>query len=138
MRATFLTTPELLDAKWPQAAPLLDPVVKEAARGEFTMEDLHRMSKEGRVIAAVAEHDGTVCMAMVFEFVHYPQTLAVNILALGGSGLAGVADEFWATFRQWCVQAGATVIEAACSDAMARILRRHGFESTYRIVRSAL
>lgn len=132
---TFMTSPELLVRKWEQAAPLFEPVITDAARGEFTVADLHRLAQEGRVICAVAEVDGKAQLAIAFEFVHYPQVLAVNIMALGGRGLADAAEQFWETFLHWCKGAGASVIEAACSGAMARLLERYGFETTYRVVR---
>ena len=138
MKATFLTSPALLADKFHLAATLLQPVVDQAARGEFTVDDIRRMTEEGRAITAVFEKDGRAVMALAFEFVHYPQTLAVNILALGGSNLDDVAAEFWATLKNWCKRAGATTIEASCSDAMARLLGRFGFEPVYRVVRTEL
>lgn len=138
MHATFITTPELLAQKFHLAAPLLQPVIDQAARGEFTVEDIRRMTEQGRVITAIGEQDGVAILAMAFEFVHYPQTLAVNILALGGHSLDIAVAEFWDLFRSWCKSAGATVIEASCSDAMARLLARYGFEPVYRVVRSDL
>lgn len=77
-------------------------------------------------------------MAMVFEFVHYPQQLAVNIMALGGSELGSVLQEFMETFREWCKEAGATNIEAACSPGMSRMLSKYEFKTTYQLVRVAL
>lgn len=138
MQVTFITNPQLLEQKFHLIEPLLLPVVKEAARGEFSVEDIKRMTAEGRVISAVAEKDGEPVMAMAFEFVHYPQILAVNVMALGGHGLDAIADEFWETFRSWCKSAGASVIEASCSNAMARLLGRYGFETVYRVVRAGL
>ncbi len=138
MHATFITSPELLEQKFHLAAPLLQPVIDQAARGEFTVEDIRRMTSEGRVITAVVEQDGEAVLALAFEFVHYPQTLAVNIMALGGKDLGKAADEFWDTLRDWFRSAGATVIEASCSDAMARLLGRYGFENVYRVVRAGL
>lgn len=138
MEVTFITSPELFEQKFHMAAPLLLPVVEKAARGEFELVDLARLTREGRAITALVEDQGQALLALVFEFVHYPQQLAVNIMALGGSGLATVADEFWERFRAWCKSAGAQVIEASCSDAMARLLARHGFEPAYRVVRSPL
>lgn len=138
MNATFITDRALFGQHFHKAAPLLQPVVDHAARGEFTMEDIRSMTEAGRVITAIAEKDGATVMAMAFEFVHYPQTVAVNILALGGRGVDEVAAEFWATFKDWCRSAGATTIEASCSDAMARLLSRHEFKSVYRVVRVEL
>jgi hypothetical protein len=138
MNVTFITSPELLAQKFHIAAPLLQPVIDQAARGEFTLKDIERMTAEGKVITAVAELDGVGKIAMAFEFVHYPQTLAVNVMALGGSGLDEAAAEFWDAFKSWCKDAGASVIEASCSDAMARMLGRIGFETVYRVVRAEL
>ena len=138
MRVTFLTDPLLVAQKFHQVVPLLQPVIDQAARGELTVEDIRTLSESGRFITGIAEEGDEVVMAMVFEFIHYPRMLAVNIVALGGRDLETVTVEFWETFRAWCKSAGASVIEASCSEAMARMLRRQGFESTYRVVRSSL
>lgn len=138
MNVTFITSHELLAQKFHMAEPLLQPVIDKAARGEFTVKDIERMTAEGRVITAVGEQDGAGKFAMAFEFVHYPQTLAVNVMAFGGSGLDDAAAEFFEAFKAWCKGAGATVIEASCSDAMARMLGRIGFKPVYRVVRAEL
>lgn len=138
MEVTFITDARLFDQKFHMAVPLLQPVIDQAARGEFTVDDLARLTREGRAITAVAERDGQPLMAMAFEFVHYPQTLAINIMALGGRDLEAVASQFWPTFRAWCRRAGVNVIEASCSPAMARLLAPWGFESAYRVVRAPL
>ena len=138
MKVTFITDTTLLEQKFHLAKPLLQPVIDQAARGEFTLDDIERMTAEGKVITAVAEDGDKAVMAMAFEFVHYPQALAVNVMALGGHGLDGIASEFWDSFKAWAKLAGATVIEASCSDAMARMLGRIGFESVYRVVRAEI
>lgn len=138
MNATFITDRALFAQHFFKAVPLLQPVIDQAARGEFTVEDIRRMTEAGRVITAIAEKDGDTVMAMAFEFVHYPQSVAVNILALGGAGLDEVATAFWSTFKDWCRSAGASAIEASCSDAMARLLCRQEFKSVYRVVRAEL
>lgn len=139
MKVIFMTTPELVDAQFQHAAPLLQPVVDQAARGEFTVADVERLTREGRAITAlVSDDDGQPLLALAFEFVSYPRQLAVNIMAMGGQGLKDAAQVFWDRFREWCRSAGATVIEASCSPAMARMLRQHGFENVYQVVRSVL
>lgn len=127
-----------MDEKFSLVEPLLQPVIDQAARGEFTVMDVREMASRGQAIVALVEGEDGPALAMAFEFVHYPQTLSVNIMALGGSGLAEAADEFWELFRMWCRSAGASLIEAACSEAMARMLKRHGFDAVYRVVRSEL
>ena len=139
MNVIFMTTHALVDAHFSQAAPLLQPVVDQAARGEFTVDDIERLTREGRAITAlVSDDEGAPLLAMAFEFVSYPRQVAVNIMALGGERLQEAAENFWGTFRQWCKSAGAEVLEASCSPAMARMLRQHGFDSAYQVVRSEL
>jgi hypothetical protein len=138
MQVTFITTPELFEQKFHLAAPLLQPVVDRAIKGELALKDIASMTKSGRFITAVAEHDGQPVMAMSFEFVTYPQQLAVNIVALGGHGLAEIVAQFWETFKAWCRSAGVDMIEAWCGDAMARLLGRYEFKSAYQVVRVQL
>lgn len=138
MQVTFITDQVLLVGKFHLAAPLLEPVVREAGRGEFTVDDIRRLNAQGEVITALFENDGEPVAAMAFEFVYYPQTLAVNIMAFGGKRFDEVTTEFWDLFKEWCKAAGASFIEASCSDAMARLLGRYGFDLTYRVVRAAL
>lgn len=138
MNVTFITSPELLARKFAIAAPLLEPVITQAAHGEFTVEDLRKLNESGKAITALVESDGKPLMAMVFEFVHYPKMMAVNIMALGGQCLDEAATQFWDGFRGWCKEAGAVAIEASCSPAMTRLLSKYGFTTTYQLVRSAL
>lgn len=138
MDITFITTPELLARKFAIAAPLLEPVVKEAAKGEFTVDDLYDLNLQGKAITAVIEKDGNPAMAVVFEFVYYPQMMAVNIMALGGGYLDESITEFWEQFKQWCKDAGAVAIEASCSPGMTRLLSKYGFKPTYQLVRTEL
>lgn len=138
MNVTFIVSPELFEQHFHKAAPLLQPVVDQAARGEFTVADIARLTQAGRVIVALVECDDVPMLALAFEFVHYPQTLAVNILALGGRRVEEAAAQFWAMFKDWCKSAGASVIEASCSAAMVRLLGRYEFKSVYQVVRAEL
>jgi hypothetical protein len=138
MEITFITNPELLARKFAIAAQMLEPVVKEAAKGEFTVDDLYELNLQGKAITTLIEKDGNPAMAMVFEFVHYPQMMAVNIMALGGGYLDESIAEFWEQFKQWCKDAGAVAIEASCSPGMTRLLSKYGFKPTYQLVRTEL
>jgi hypothetical protein len=135
MRAVFLTTPDLIGLHWCSVCKLVDPVVHQAARGEFTLSDLAAMVESGRAHAAIALDGDTPVLAMVFEFRHYPSRMLVNIIALGGRDLAGVAVTFWPQFLEWAKESGASGIEACTSPAMTRAIRALGFLHTYDLVR---
>lgn len=136
MNVRFLTDPTELRSQWSDIAALLAPVVDEAARGEFTLCDIRRLAEQGDMIVGTCCDAAGMKMAMAFEFKHYPQCMAINIVALGGRDLQAVAGAYWPMFRAWAAEAGASHIEALCSKAMARMLvRDHEFSNTYEQVR---
>jgi len=135
MQAVFLTSPELIAQHWWSVAHLLEPVVSQAARGEFTIEDLARMVEGGLAFAAMACDGDAPVLALVFEFRHYPARMVINIMALGGRDLARSAVIFWPQFLAWARESGVTEIEACTSPAMTRALKGLGFAHTYDVVR---
>lgn len=135
MRAIFLTTPELRTQYWPTVAELVAPAVHEAARGEFTLDDLAVMVENGTAVAGLALEGDLPAMGMVFEFRQYPRRTVINVMALGGVDLRRVAGIFWSQFVGWAQQFGVAEIEALCSPGMTRLLAEIGFAHTYNLVR---
>ena len=87
MRLRFYGPDDVADV-WPDVAPLFEKVVEKAVHGEFTVDDLFRLAKAGRITVGLArEDDGgkTPVMAVAFEFRRYPSATAVNVLAMGGA-----------------------------------------------------
>lgn len=138
MNVIFLNSPELLNEYWDRAAIHFEPVVAEAARGEFIVKDIKRLCDENRALIAVVLDGDKVILAMAFEFIFYPRMTACNIIALGGSRLEESANQFFITFKEWLYGIGVTVIEASCSSVMSRLLRRYGFAKTYEVMRLSL
>lgn len=136
MRVLFLNTPRLINLYWHSASALLEEVVEEAARGEFTLADLTQMVKAGTAIAGVVYNDlGEPILTVVFEFRFYPRKQVINIMALGGRQFHLATGTFWPQFVAWAKEYGVTEIEACTSPAMTRLLRGLGFQHTYDLVR---
>lgn len=135
MQALFLTSQRLITQHWPAASALLAPVL-DAARGEFTLDDLEELARDGRAVLGVAFEGDAPVMAMAFQFRHYPRCMAVNVMALGGRDMHAIASTFWPQFVAWAQESGASHIEACTSPAMARMLRPLGFSKTYELVRT--
>jgi hypothetical protein len=134
MDALFLTSQRLITEHWPTVARVIAPVL-DAARGEFTVDDLEELCREGRAVAGIFTDDsGQPLMAMVFEFRHFPRRTLLNVIALAGRDLEAVAATFWPTFRQWAKESGADEIEASTSPAMTRLLHPLGFRHIYNTV----
>ena len=138
MKPLFLTTPELIEAYWPDVSRCIKPVIDHAARGEFYLGDIKQMLDEKRAYVVIVSDDSGVVLALVYEFVFYPKVTACNIVALGGKLLDDAYRQFFVTFKKWLYGMGITVIEASCSSAMSRLLARYGFEKTYEVVRHAI
>lgn len=134
MQPLFLSSQRLISAHWPAVERLLAPVL-DAARGEFTLDDLRELCREGRALSGLAFKDGEPVMAFVLEFVHYPRAMHLRVIALGGSDVRGAARTFWPSFVEWAAECGVSHIEAYCAPAMTRLLRPLGFQHTYDTVR---
>ena len=69
MNAIFLTDKHLLDTWWDRAAVHFQPVVNDAAHGEFTVSDIRRLCEENRATCAVVVEGEDVILAIAFEFI---------------------------------------------------------------------
>jgi hypothetical protein len=135
MQALFLTSQRLITEHWPAAARLLAPVLR-ATRGEFTVDDLEELCRDGRAVAGVVSKDGEPVLALVFEWRFFPRKTVLNVIALAGRDLDAIAATFWPDFKAWAKESGATEIEACCSPAMTRLLAPLGFAHTYDTLRT--
>lgn len=129
--------PRASDEEFDVAAPLLEMVAK-ATHGEYTIDDLRIRAKDGRVLVAVAMRDSQPVMAWAIEEIRYPQVKSLNIMAIGGRDLRAAMEAAWPTVVEFAKSCGASFIEASCSRAMARLLKKSGFEATYTNVRFPL
>ncbi len=132
MQICFLVDPSELDTHFTSLALLFERVVRKATQGEFDVDDLYRLTQQGHITVGMIEQEGEVQLAVAFEFIAYPRWTAVNILALAGRDLAEAIAEFGDIFKAWCRTAGAQRIQASCSPAIARLLRRYGFTLAYQ------
>jgi hypothetical protein len=114
--------------------PVFGAMLTRTPCADFTVDDLFALSAKGRAVIGVVWQDDAPILAGAFEFRHYPQAVAVNIMALGGSSIRAAFRAFWPAFSAWCREMGAQRIEASCDDAMVRLLGRFGFGATSRNV----
>jgi hypothetical protein len=134
MQAIFLTSQRLITEHWPAVARLLERLGTE--HGEFTVDDLLELCRDGRAVAGIAfDEAGAPLLAMVWELRLYPRRTAVNVIALAGRDLAAVASTFWPHWLSWCRECGISDIQACTRPAMSRMLRRLGFRHTYNVLR---
>lgn len=136
MKLTFIQGEAALEAEFPQLLPIFErlPVVPE-----YRPAQLLELAQRGAAhIGRIEDESGVLIGAMAFEFINYPDVLAVNIIALAGERLDEIAGDLFSKFKEFCRLAGADIVEARCGEAMSRMLRRYGFGKAYNVVRARL
>jgi len=138
----LLATVENLDTYWPQTAEVLERCVNKAMHGELTLEDIYNGIKAGSMYALIAKNDEgeipDVALALILEIITYPQYTVLNITALGGRQLDLLKSKFWKHVCSWAFLNGVRTLQASVSPAMARILKRYGFDQVYLTMRMDL
>lgn len=123
---------EWVPAVWPRIARFIAAAL-EHSHGDYTLEQMQALVAAGQqmLLVAVAEDNALVGAATV-QLYNRPSARVAFITAIGGR-LISNAD----TFAQLkCVLAaqGATCIEGAAREAIARLWKRYGFVPKYQIV----
>ncbi|MFY3647026.1 hypothetical protein ACOTET_23010 [Achromobacter xylosoxidans] len=136
MKLTFIQGEAALEAEFPQLLPIFErlPVVPEYRPAQL----LDLALKGAAHIGRFEDERGDVVGAMAFEFIQYPDVLAVNIIALAGERLDEIAADLFGKFKEFCRLAGADIVEARCGEGMSRMLQRYGFGKAYNVVRANL
>lgn len=117
------------EADW----PLVRKWVGRCATLEINEQDMLAMCKSKRA-HLVMIYDVIPVGAMVFEYIEYPRSKAVHVLALGGRGVASM-NELWIEMKQAFAGQGVAFIQAFCKEPQSRLFARLGFKKETNIVR---
>lgn len=138
----LLSTVEMLDIYWLQAAPLLQRCIDEAMNGEIELQDIYDGVKAGTMYMIVLKNDEgelpEVALALVLELAHYHRLTVMNVTALGGQEMDLFKSKFWGHVCSWAFMNGVRTMQASASPAMARILKGYGFHHVYATMRMDL
>jgi hypothetical protein len=119
-----------------QTWPLVEGYIKAAVDAQvgekdYTIEQVQLMVTSGQWLLLVAAEDGAITGAAIVNFFNRPSHRIAFVMYIGGRLVCNHE-----TFSQLCdiLKAfGATKIEGAVSDSIARLWRRFGFTDKYRI-----
>ena len=101
--------------------------------GEQTSGDFVRQLAKGLGNLFVGMKDGELTTVMATEFVQYARKKTLRIVAVAGA--LRPFEPMLDFVESWAESNGATEIEAACRESMARMVRHYGFREVYRLVR---
>lgn len=119
----------------PQTWPLVEPYIAEAlkhAQGDYTVEHMQVYLTTGQKLLLVATEDNTIHGCAVLEMFNRPTQRVAYVSAIGGH-LVTSRDTF-EQLKTIVASFGATAIEGAARESVARLWKRYGFEEKYRIV----
>ena len=107
------------------------------SRGDYTLDQIKLFVLTGQWLLLVAVDDEQkIRGAMTVEFANRPNHRVAFITGTGGKFI--INAETFKQLENVCKENGATIIECAARDSVAKLLARFGFEEKYRILGVAL
>lgn len=134
MRVQHVTT-EWVARVWPDAAPFLADALSHSC-GEYTVEHAQALVSSGQWLLVLAHEDGAVRGAATITFINRPSQRVAFITAIGGRLVS--SRDTYQQLSELLKSFGATHIEGAAREAIARLWKRYGLTEKYRIVGAAL
>lgn len=122
---------EWVPAVWPKAKDHIAAAL-EHAKGDYTVEHVQVYLATGEWVLLVVTEGDEIKGAITVHLFNRPQERVAFITAIGGA-LISNKDTF-EQLRALMAAMGATTIEGAARESVARLWTRYGFEEKYRIV----
>lgn len=117
-----------------QTWPLVQDYIKWALdyQTDYTLEHVKTFLSNGSWMLIVAADDSGIRGAAVVNFMNRPNDRVAFVVAMGGKLIS--SKETFAEFSALLKVFGATYIEGAARESIARLWTRYGLEEKYRIV----
>jgi len=122
---------EWVNRVWEQVAPHIESAL-DWCDGEYTVDHARVLVTSGQWVLLVALEDDRIVGAATLTLFNRPTDRVAFITAIGGAGVS--SQETFAQLRAIAAAHGATCLEGAAREAVARLWRRYEFEEKYRIV----
>lgn len=118
-----------------QTWPLVESYISSAlehGQDDYTVEQAKVFVTTGQWTLVVATKDGKVEGAAVINFFNRPNYRVAFVVCIGGRLISN--EDTFNQFKNILVMFGATYIEGAARESIARLWTRYGFTEKYRIV----
>jgi len=116
---------------WPQVKDHIAAAM-EHSKGDYTVDHVQAYVTSGRWLLLVAAEGETIHGAATVDLFNRPNARVALVTAIGGKLISN--QETFAQLKSVLASFGATVIEGAARESIARLWSRYGFEEKYRIV----
>ena len=124
--------PDHIAQAWPLVADFITSAL-EYSHGEYTPEQARLLLSNGAWSLYVAvDADGTLRGAGAVQFNNMPNDRVAFVVAIGGKLFTG--QDTWQQFVGLLKANGATEVQGAARESIARLWTRYGFKEKYRVV----
>lgn len=120
---------------WPTVAPYIAAAL-ERAGGEYTVDHVQGLVTAGHWLLVVATEENQIHGAATINMYNRPTDRVAFVTTIGGAGITSAP--MFEQLKAVAASQGATVIEGAVQESIARLWRKYGFEEKYRIVGARL
>lgn len=123
---------QYVHAAWPKVERFITSAL-EYSQGECTTDQAKVRVSDGRWVLYVAVNDeNEVKGAACVEFNNMPNDRVALVVAIGGRLMTN--QDTWEQFTSLLKANGATEVQGAARESIARLWTRYGFKEKYRIV----
>jgi hypothetical protein len=123
-----------------QAWPLVEPFLADALKwggDDYTVEQAKVYLARGDWLLVVAvDEENTIHGAAAVNFNNMPNDRVAFVVAIGGKLIS--SQDTYAQFTALLKAHGATKIQGAARESIARLWTRYGFKERYRIVEAKI
>ena len=116
---------------WQGTEEFLASAIKHS-KGEYTLDQVKAYVAQGQWALLVATEGGTIHGAATISFFNRANDRVAFVTAIGGKLISN--NETFEQLKEFVVSRGATTMEGAARESIARLWKRYGFEEKYRIV----
>jgi hypothetical protein len=135
-----LTIQPVFTAAFHQTWPLVESFLAEALKwgeDDYTAEQAKVMLANGQWMLVVAvDEENTIHGAAAINFISMPNDRIAFVIAIGGKLIS--SQDTYAQFTALLKAHGATKIQGAARESIARLWTRYGFKERYRIVEAKI
>jgi hypothetical protein len=121
-----------LHQHWEEIKKYLQPALDLSGVEEFTLDQMKVYITNGNWTLFVVEEKGKICGAVVVAFANYPNDRIAYVTAIGGKFIS--SKETFDKFKALLKSMGATKIQGAARESVARLWKRIGFANKQILV----
>lgn len=122
---------EWVPTVWPKVEGFIAAAL-EHAKGDYAVEHIQAYLASGQWVLLVASDSEKIHGAAVVNIYNRPQDRVAFIVTIGGKLISN--QDTFEQLKTLMLSMGATKIEGAARESIARLWSRYGFEEKYRIV----